>query len=128
MEAKQIIKDLNLEPVKKSGLLEKLKNFSKKEKILVGTALIVCLLFLTLLIVSAIMKGKGQEPIKVMTPTPTPTVSQEEIIELSLYATDSAILKIEKEIKETKATLENMDKAQKNLDIPSLDMDISFEK
>ncbi|MBU1126734.1 MAG: hypothetical protein ABIH88_03260 [Patescibacteria group bacterium] len=129
METEQIIQDLNLNPIEKGSFLTKLKNFSKKEKVLIILALIVCLLLLTLFVASvAINKEKKQEQIIKIIPTPVPLENQEKLIEPSLYATDSAILKIEKEIKDTRSALENMEHSQKNLDIPALDMNLDLEK
>ena len=129
METEQVIQDLNLNPIEKDNFLKKLKNFSKKEKILAGLALTVCFLLLTLFIASVVInKEKKQEQVIKIIPTPVLLENQEELVEPSFYATDSAILKIEGQIKDARSALENMEHSQKNLDIPALDMNIDLEK
>ena len=129
METEQVIQDLNLNPIEKDSFLKKLKNFSKKEKILAGLALTVCFLLLTLFIASVVInKEKKQEQVIKIIPTPVLLENQEELVEPSFYATDSAILKIEGQIKDARSALENMEHSQKNLDIPALDMNIDLEK
>jgi hypothetical protein len=102
------------------------KNFNKKEKILIILAGFVSFLLILLFLSSKIITKKNNiQQEKEIIPTPTPIA--EEIILESVYATDSAVIKLENDIKNTKEILEKIDTSQKDLSLPSLDMQINLE-
>ena len=86
---------------------------------------------LVLLLAAAIFLSfqQGQPATKIETkPTPTPTPEfKEEIIPPSPYATDTAILKMEEEIKNLDQQLTSADLKESGLNPPILEMKIQFE-
>ena len=87
---------------------------------------------LVILLTIAIILGFKQPQIKPLekekniTPTPRQQVTQE-ISNPSSYATDSAILKIEQDLKEIDKQLQETDLKEASLNPPLLDMDIEFK-
>jgi len=90
---------------------------------------------LVILLTIAIILGFKQPQIKLIkllekekniTPTPRQEVTQE-ISNPSSYATDSAILEIEQDLKEIDKQLQETDLKEASLNPPLLDMDIEFK-
>ena len=87
---------------------------------------------LILLTATAVFMGfnqKGESPAKISQPTPSPTSEfKEEITSPSPYATDSAILKSEQEIKALDEKIQKTDLKESGLNPPVLDWKIQFEE
>jgi len=89
------------------------------------------LLFLLILILTAISLNLKQGrrsfsgTLPIPTPTPTPILI-EKITNPSFYATDSAILKIEEELKKIEQELDSTDLKENSLNLPVLDWEVKF--
>lgn len=85
-------------------------------------ALIVLLIILSLLIPKPVQLSKIAP-----TPSPTPTPVEEKITSPSAYATDSAVLKIEQDLKNIDQNLQSTDLKETGLNPPLLDWEVKFE-
>ncbi len=102
---------------------------AKMKKLLVVAGVVVAL-FAALLITAAIYKS-GQTPREVApTPIPTPaqsiTTQEVEIINPSRYATDSAVLSIESDLKAIEKEIVAAEIKETRLTPPALDFEIKF--
>jgi hypothetical protein len=82
-----------------------------------------------LLIVGVIVKSVASRPVaKVVLPTPVITAlpTPEALINPTRYATDSAVLKLEQNLKDNENMLNSLDIKESNLYPPQLDFDIKF--
>jgi hypothetical protein len=87
-------------------------------------------LLLVLLIVGLIVKSVSSRPVaKVILPTPviTSLPTPATLTNPSKYATDSAVLKLEQNLKDNETKLNSLDIKESNLYPPQLDFDIKFE-
>jgi hypothetical protein len=105
-----------------------LKQPANRKKMIIGgiSGVIVLILLLTLVVVTS-----GQRPNTKPTPTPQPTATPTPFVETiaspSAYATDSAVLKIESDIKDIEDQLQNVDLKDNNLLPPALNLNINFK-
>lgn len=109
------------------------KRFSLKEKYLQHKvpfiAAGVFLFLLLFLITLSVFFPKATPPVlPPASPTPTPTPLEERITSPSAYATDSAILKIESDLKTLDQNLQATDLKEAALNPPVLDMQINFDE
>lgn len=105
---------------------QKAKKVLPKKPIIFGGIFFGVLLILVLLAVFLNFPLSRSEPIMPSpTPTPFPTFIPE-ISNPSFYATDSAVLKIEEELKKIEQELETTDLKEANLNLPVLDWKIDF--
>jgi len=116
--------DQNFETIleEEKGELKAKKPFSKRIKIL-------ALLFLGSLLVLSLVRlfGGKRLPSVVSLPTPSPAITPTPTLgNYSLYASDSAILKIEEELKEIETELDFTDLKETKLNPPPLDWEIKF--
>jgi hypothetical protein len=98
------------------------------KKMLVLAGGMFALLFI-LLIVGLIVKSVSNRPVtKVVLPTPVVTTlpTPEELTNPTRYATDSAVLKLEQNLKDNENRLNGLDIKESNLYPPQLDFDIKF--
>ena len=113
---------------------EKVEKFLKigkwkiKAKILllVGTGVVVLLVILATL-TQTVFKPKLPGETAAL-PSPTPTPFEEKIASPSAYATDSAVLKVESELKSIDEKLQSTDLKEAGLNPPVLDMDVNFKE
>lgn len=118
-------------PVAEEPVEEKYFTFGKfklKQKIVwfVGEGLAG--LLIVLLILASLLKKPSVSPKQAQPVTPTPIPFEEEITSPSIYATDSAILKIEAELKTIDQDLQSTDLKEVGLNPPVLDMEVEFEE
>lgn len=118
-------------PVAEEPVEEKYFTFGKfklKQKMVwsVGGGLVG--LLIVLLILASLLKKPSVSPKQTQLLTPTPTPFEEEITSPSIYATDSAILKIEAELKTIDQDLQSTDLKEVGLNPPVLDMEVEFEE
>lgn len=100
------------------------ENFNKRKKlILIGTGVFVFLI-LALFIISSNYQVSQFKPPTIPSPSPT----EEEITNPSAYAIDSAVLEIEKRLKEIEKEIDQTDLKETELNPPVLDMDVNFEE
>lgn len=103
-----------------------------KFKIKLKTALIGLggFLGLLILVIPLLNQSLNRRPslLPSPSPSPSPTPIKEEITSPSIYATDSAVLKIEAELKTIESKLQSTDLREKGLNPPVLDMDVNFEE
>ncbi|MGB9706911.1 MAG: hypothetical protein ACPLXP_02460 [Microgenomates group bacterium] len=103
---------------------EKVPPISKKLFIFGGVFLGI---LLVMILLRLFFRGLPQQlpPPAQPTPTPTPTpFLSEEITNPSFYATDSAVLKIEEDLKKIDRDLESTELKESNLNPPVLDWEI----
>jgi hypothetical protein len=99
-----------------------------KKPIGLATAILLFLLLL-LLLVLLVLSQKPPKPVSLpIPPTPTPTPFEEKIASPSAYATDSAILKIEQDLKTLDQDLQLTDLKETSLNPPALDWEVEFEE
>lgn len=104
--------------------IERIKGkFSKK---FIITILVTILAFFGLIFGLANIKKVQEKGEVVSLPSPSPTPTGEEIITPSAYATDSAILAIEEDLKTLERDLLETDLSEAGLNPPVLDMEVSF--
>jgi len=105
-----------------------LGKFKLKQKMVwfVGGGLVI--LLIALLILVNLLKKPSISPGGPQVSTPTPTPFKEEITSPSAYATDSAILKIESELKTIDQDLQSTDLKEAGLNPPVLDMEVELEE
>lgn len=118
-------------PVAEEPVEEKYFNFGKfklKQKIiwLLGGGLVILVIVLSILI--NLFKKPAVSPKPPSLPVSTPTPFEEKITSPSIYATDSAILKIEAELKTIDQNLQSTDLKEAGLNPPVLDMEVKFEE
>ena len=102
------------------------KNFLPQKMIVFGGIFFAVLLILVLgAILLPFLSGKSQPASSLPTPTPSLTPTPE-IANPSFYATDSAILKIEEDVKKIEEELDSVDIKEKDLIPPALDWEIKF--
>jgi len=102
------------------------KSSKPKKKLILVVILIISLLVLasTGMI---ILNQQGQITLSPeVSPIPTPTPIIEEITNPSPYATDSAVLQTEEELKKLESDLREADLKETNLTPPVLDLDVNF--
>ena len=109
------------------------KKFSLKEKYLQHKVPFIAtgaLLFLLLLLITlSVFLPKSTPPVlPPASPTPTPTPLEEKITSPSAYATDSAVLKIESDLKTLDQNLQATDLKEAALNPPVLDMEVNFNE
>ena len=63
-----------------------------------------------------------------VSPSPSPTTAEEEVIIPSIYATDSAVLKLEGSLSELETNLLETDLSEAGLNPPLLDWEVEFEE
>jgi len=86
-------------------------------------------LLLAMLIIALVVKSISNRPVKrVVLPTPAVTAlpTPVELTNPSKYATDSAVLKLEENLKDNENKLNNLDIKESNLYPPQLDFEINF--
>lgn len=108
------------------GKIISLKGFIKRYR----TYFLIGLIFMLFLIISLVVlreKQRKSSPPSFSLPTPIPTL-ETKIIPDSIYATDSAVLKIEGEILGTDKELQYVDLKETSLNPPVLDMDVFIEE
>lgn len=84
---------------------------------------------LAMLIIALVVKSISNRPVKrVVLPTPAVTAlpTPEELTNPSKYATDSAVLKLEENLKDNENKLNNLDIKESKLYPPQLDFEINF--
>ncbi len=107
-------------------LKPKLKKIDKRLFFLGGGLLTL----LAILIIVGIVVSKNQSSDQGQLPVlpSSPPSQPEEIINPSAYATDSAVLEIEKRVKEIEQEINKTDLKEISLNLPVLDMEVSFEE
>jgi len=106
---------------------EKKKKLIPKKMMLLGGLVLIFLLILILLEMSSVLKQNRVVPRLLPTPTPSPIPTLvEKITNQSFYATDSAVLKIENELKKIEEKLDNTDLKESSLNPPLLDWKVEF--
>ncbi len=111
------------EVVEKNLVFGKYKLKQKKVLYIAGALTLIIICFTIAFNVLLKPPSKPETPL-VLTTIPTPTLVP--TLPLSPYATDSAILLIEEEIKKTESDLLGTDLKEAGLNPPSLDMDVKF--
>lgn len=102
-----------------------LGKFRIKQKTVLVTIGVVAVCLIAFLVLNILVKPKTKlEPPLTPIPTSPPTLAP--VTAPSLYATDSAILSLEEEIKKTENDLLNTDLKESRLNPPALDMNIKF--
>jgi len=116
------------EEEEKSGrgqeIRERIKNI-KKKYVFLGFGIILFLVIVLIIINSSLKLSQFKPP---TSPSPTPSTFEEEILNPSAYATDSAVLEIENKIKGINQELENTDLKETGLNPPVLDLKVNFEE
>ncbi len=110
-----------------SSLEPKKRGFKLKKKKLI-LVIVLAVSFLILISVGLIIlnqQGRTILPTQI-SPTPTPTPIVEQITNPSPYATDSAVLQTEEELKKLESELQEVDLKETNLTPPVLDLDVNF--
>ncbi|MCJ7793136.1 MAG: hypothetical protein MUP45_04115 [Candidatus Marinimicrobia bacterium] len=102
----------------------RIKNL-KKKYVFLCLGGILFLVMAIVIINSSLKFGEFKPP---TFPSPTPSPYEEEILNPSAYATDSAVLEIENKIKGINQELENTDLKETGLNPPVLDMKVNFEE
>jgi len=118
-------------PVAEEPVEEKYFTFGKfklKQKMVWSVGGELAGLLIVLLILASLLKKPSVSPKQTQLPTPTPTPFEEEITSPSIYATDSAILKIEADLKTIDQDLQSTDLKEVGLNPPVLDMEVKFEE
>jgi len=103
---------------------ERIKNI-KKKYVFLGFGVVLFLVIALIIINSSLKFGEFKPP---TFPSPTPSPFEEEILNPSAYATDSAVLEIENRIKGINQELENTDLKETGLNPPVLDIKVNFEE
>ncbi len=106
-------------------LKTKIKSLNKKY-VYIGIGGVLVILVVLLLIVQTSLRINRFKPL--VFPSPSPSPYEEEITNPSVYATDSAVLEIEKRIKEIEKEIDQTDLKETKLNPPVLDLDINFEE
>lgn len=118
-------------PIAEEPVEEKYFTFGKfklKQKMVWSVSGGLAGLLIVLLILASLLKKPSGSPKQAQPATPTPTPFEEEITSPSAYATDSAILKIESELKTIDQDLQSTDLKEVGLNPPVLDMEVEFEE
>ena len=103
----------------------KVKSLNKKY-IYIGISGVFVILILILLIVRTSLRVSRFKP--PVFPSPSPSPYEEEIINPSVYATDSAVLEIGNRIKEIEKEIDQTDLKETSLNPPVLDLNVNFEE
>lgn len=101
---------------------------AKTQKLLIAAGGMLGFL-LVMLIIASVVKSVSHRPVgNVVLPTPAVTVlpTPVELLSPSRYATDSAVLKLEGNLKDNETKLNNLDIKESDLYSPQLDFDINF--
>lgn len=93
---------------------------------LLGGGLVILVIVLSILV--NLFKKPAVSPKPPSLPVSTPTPFEEKITSPSIYATDSAILKIEAELKTIDQDLQSTDLKEAGLNPPVLDMEVNLEE
>lgn len=88
----------------------------------------ICLFLIFLALWVNKIKQSSTSPSPIPTPIITSYPEKETTASPSAYATDSAILKLEKEIEEVAKEIQATDLRESKLNPPVLDMEVSFEQ
>ena len=103
------------------------KGFKLKGKRLI-LVIVLAVSFLVLASTGLIIlnqQGRIISPAQI-SPTPTPTSIIEQVTNPSPYATDSAVLQTEEELKKLESELQEVDLKETSLTPPVLDLDVNF--
>lgn len=113
-----------------ASLLKKLPPFFNRNKklVFIGAGLIILLIILVTIIVFVSRNQRDAQSKQPALPSPSPSPFEEEIINPSAYATDSAVLEIEKRLREIDQDLGKTDLKETSLNLPVLDMEVNFEE
>jgi len=95
-----------------------------KKAVYIAGGLTTTVIFLAIILNLLVKPVHRQDAATISAPMPTPTLIP--ILPSSPYATDSAILSIEENIKRREFDLLNTDLKDASLNPPSLDMDVKF--
>ena len=106
------------------NLIERVKKINRK-LIFIGLGMIIFIIALLIIIFSSFRIAEFKPAVF---PSPSPSPFEEEIINPSAYATDSAVLEIEKRLKEIEQNLDKTDLKETSLNPPVLDIEINFEE
>lgn len=112
------------EPLSEIRLTNYLNKFEKKLFIPFLVIFVLVLLFLFFFLKN--QKYAPQITIPSPAPTPSPTPIIEQVTSPSAYATDSAILKIEEDLKNINNDLQSVDLKETSLYPPLLDWEVKF--
>lgn len=104
--------------------INKLKGKINKKMVMISGGVITVLILLILIATSSKRISVFKPPVL---PSPSPAL-YEEISNPSIYATDSAILKIEEKLKEIEKGIDQTDLKETGLNPPVLDMEVNFEE
>ncbi|MGD0523138.1 MAG: hypothetical protein ABSA43_01100 [Candidatus Microgenomates bacterium] len=101
---------------------------SRTRKLLVIAGGVLGFLLVLLLVASIVKSSLNQPVVKVVLPTPVITAlpTPVELTNPSRYATDSAVLKLEGNLKDNETNLNNVDIKESDLYPPQLDFNINF--
>lgn len=111
-----------------SRLRAKLKEIfsdKKKKNVFIGIGVLTILLLIIIVVQSTYRISLLKTPVL---PSPTPSPFEEEIASPSAYATDSAVLDVEKRLKEIEKEIDQTDLKETGLNPPVLDMEVNFEE
>lgn len=106
---------------------QKVLKIDKKLKLVIGGGVLIFILLLILFLIALLPKTPSKKVV-FPTPTPNPTPPQEQIVYPSAYATDSAVLKIEEELKSLENQLQITDIKETGLNPPVLDMKVNLKE
>jgi len=95
---------------------------SKRVKILIIVFLFFLILLISLVVISRKPKLTTINPNQILSPTTTIVVNPNP----SAYATDSAVLKIEKDLEELDDKIQSLDLLEPSLNPPELDLNVKF--
>jgi len=103
------------------------KNISSRNKkiILISGGLLLLMTLMVIIILSSRHISQFEPPVF---PSPSPSPYEEEIINPSAYATDSAILEIGEKLKGIEQNLDKTDLREASLNPPVLDLNVNFEE
>lgn len=88
--------------------------------------LVIIVFFLILAILMAIFRSGGNGTGPTVSPPPKVTPAPEENRNPSIYATDSAVLKLQEDVQRHDENLRNTEVTEPVLNVPSLNFDVSF--
>jgi len=102
----------------------KIKKVNKKYYY-IGAGVFVFLVLIILIARSSFRFSRFKPPVF---PSPSPSPYEEEITNPSVYATDSAVLEIDKKLKEIENEIDQTDLKETGLNPPVLDLEVNFEE
>lgn len=97
---------------------------AKRQIILAGAAVVLIVTIVLLLLLFLTSSKPGEQIFLPVVPSPTPIASETNIRPSSPYATDSAILKIEEDLKNLDQELQRTDLKEAGLNPPILDLEV----